>query len=145
MGLGTQLIWASLYLSLCTVFHAFFLTWFIRRLRVLSRRFPDPLRRQDLALLMVLLLLAVVFAHTVEVWLWAHALIRREALETWSDAVYFALVTYTTLGYGDIVLGAQDRVFGAMASVSGLLNFGISTAILVAAWSRMFAPEQDRP
>ena len=53
-------------------------------------------------------------------------------------ALYFSLVTFTTLGYGDIVLGEGLRIFGAFASVTGLLAFGLSTAFLVALMTRMF-------
>ena len=56
-----------------------------------------------------------------------------------ADAIYFSLVTYTTLGYGDIVVGSGFRVFAAMAAVTGLLNFGISTAFLVGLIGRLMA------
>ena len=69
--------------------------------------------------------------HTIQVWLWAVAFVWGGALPTLSDAVYFSIVTYTTLGYGDITIGPESRIFGAMSAVTGLLNFGLSTAFLV--------------
>ena len=59
-------------------------------------------------------------------------------LPDWNTALYFSLVTYTTLGYGDIVLGPDLRIFGAFASVAGLLAFGLSTAYLVALMTQIF-------
>lgn len=53
------------------------------------------------------------------------------AIASLEDAIYFALVTSTTLGYGDITLGSRWRLFGAMAAVNGLLTFGLSTAFLI--------------
>ena len=54
-----------------------------------------------------------------------------------ATAVYFSLVTYTTLGYGDIVLAENIRLYGALASVTGLLAFGLSTAFLVAVFAKL--------
>ena len=53
-------------------------------------------------------------------------------------ATYFSFVTLSTLGYGDIVLGPDLRIFAAFAAVTGLLAFGLSTAYLVAMMTRMF-------
>ncbi len=65
------------------------------------------------------------------------------ALPGFAEAIYFAIVTYTTLGYGDIVLDANFRVFAALSSVTGLLNFGLSTAFLVGILSRLFQVLQN--
>lgn len=73
----------------------------------------------------------VVFSHTLQVWMWASAFLWRDAFSDWSTSVYFSLVTYTTLGYGDITLGPEHRIFAAFAAVTGLLTFGLSTAFLV--------------
>lgn len=48
------------------------------------------------------------------------------------DALYMAVVTFTTVGYGDLVpLTPQGRVFAMVIIFSGLLGSGISIAILV--------------
>ena len=60
-----------------------------------------------------------------------------EVLQDWNSAVYFSLVSYTSLGYGDVVLGPGARIFGAFSSVTGLLSFGLSTAFLVALMTRL--------
>jgi hypothetical protein len=71
------------------------------------------------------------------VWLWAVSFIAFGAFSDPGIAVYFALVTYTTLGYGDIVLAENIRLYGAFASVTGLLGFGLSTAFLVAVFGKL--------
>jgi hypothetical protein len=81
---------------------------------------------------------ALILAHTVEVWIWAISLLFLGAVSNVSDAVYFSLVTYTTVGYGDVVLDPEHRVFGAMAAVTGMLVFGLRTAFLVAILTRHF-------
>ena len=46
------------------------------------------------------------------------------------DALYFAFVNYTTLGYGDIVSIPRWRLLGPMAAMNGVLLFGWSTAVI---------------
>lgn len=81
----------------------------------------------------------IIFAHTLQVWIWSSGFVLAEALPDWNTAIYFSLVTYTTLGYGDVVLGPGLRIFAAFASVTGLLGFGLSTAFLVGAAGKIFA------
>ena len=50
--------------------------------------------------------------------------------------LYFSLVTFATLGYGDIVLTPGYRIFGALAATCGSLMVGWSTALIFAAISR---------
>jgi len=68
---------------------------------------------------------------TVSVWLWAISLYWLEIFVTLEAAVYFALVAFTTLGFGDILLPQEWRLLGGMAAANGLLMFGLLTAILV--------------
>lgn len=104
----------------------------------LAYRYRDLPAALHSALIITGAVAALVAAHTVEVWIWAISLLLLGAVHGISDAVYFALVTYTTVGYGDVVLAPAFRVFGAMAAVTGMLVFGLSTAFLVAILTRHF-------
>lgn len=86
--------------------------------------------------LMLVLCVAAVWAlgqMTLGVWVWALALLEIGAFATLEEAVYFALVAYTTLGFGDILLPVEWRLLGGMAAANGLLNIGLVTALLVEA------------
>ena len=64
------------------------------------------------------------------VWLWASAFMALSVFPTWELAVYFALETFTTLGFGDVLAPARWRILAGMAAANGLLNFGLMTAVL---------------
>ena len=68
---------------------------------------------------------------TVAVWVWAVALYLLGIFVGFEASVYFALVAFTTLGFGDILLPVEWRLLGGMAAANGLLMFGLLTAILV--------------
>jgi len=71
------------------------------------------------------------FMMTVSVFVWAFALFWLDIFITLEASVYFALVAFTTLGFGDILLPQEWRLLGGMAAANGLLMFGLLTAILV--------------
>jgi hypothetical protein len=73
----------------------------------------------------------LIVAHTITIWFWAIAFFASGTFFDFASSFYFSTVTYTTLGYGDIVLDPSMRIFGSFAAITGLLTFGISTAFLV--------------
>ncbi|MEM1236397.1 MAG: potassium channel family protein [Pseudomonadota bacterium] len=99
------------------------------------------LRRSATLLTVVLALLA---GHTLQIWSWSVAFMWTGNFTELGDSYYFSAVTYTTLGYGDIVLENGYRIFATFAAVSGLFCFGISTAFLFGVIGRMLPDVFDR-
>jgi hypothetical protein len=77
-------------------------------------------------------------AAMVESSLWAGFYVMVGALPTFEQASYFSLVTFTTLGYGDVTLHEDWRMLGAFQAANGVLMFGWTTAIIVAVAHRVF-------
>jgi len=73
--------------------------------------------------------------------MWAGLYVWLDAIPTYSEAIYFSLVTFTTLGYGDVTLGEEWRVLGALESANGVIIFGWSTAMVVAVLQRTLVPD----
>ena len=76
--------------------------------------------------------LSVVFALTFGIV--GSYLLRREfdTIETWTDAVYFSVVTFSTLGYGDILPQTPNaRIFTTLVVVVGLSSFVTALTVLV--------------
>jgi hypothetical protein len=129
-----QILLGSVFLCVCGVWHIYALSELIGRLEA---KYGDAERRQRRSFwVTVTVFLAIVGAHTVQLYVWALAFWLTGALATFPESIYFSLVTYAALGYGDIVLGEHFRIFGAMESVTGLLMFGITTAFLVGYFSQ---------
>lgn len=90
-----------------------------------------PPHRPKLMLVLCLAALWVLAQMTIAVWLWALTFLGLSIFSQLEEAVYFALVAFTTLGFGDILLPAQWRLLGGMAALNGLLNIGLMTAAMV--------------
>jgi hypothetical protein len=130
-----QISLGSCILILCMAFHVFISTKLIEFLRLKAQ--PDEKKVSGNMFKAVSgILLLLLFSHTVQIYVWAIALGIFGALPGYEEPIYFALVTYTTVGYGDVTLDASYRIFGAMASVNGIIAFGLTTAFLVGFFAR---------
>lgn len=90
----------------------------------------------------------MVFAcHVVSIWGWAFLLLALDipALNALEPALYFATVSYTTIGYGDVILNTDWRLLGAFAGANGLILFGWSTAFLYEVVSKLHRGDNIRP
>lgn len=67
----------------------------------------------------------------VEAVIWAFAFVSLDVVTGFWPAVYFAIVTLTTLGYGDLVPPDSARLVAAFCAVAGLFLVGLSTAFVI--------------
>ena len=76
-------------------------------------------------------LVLVMFVTTlVEASVWASTYIVLGAIPEFEKALYFSTVTYTTLGYGDIVLEDRWRLLSSFEAANGIIMFGWTTALI---------------
>ena len=87
--------------------------------------------------------LGLVAIHSFEIWLYGAAFWAIGAVRDFETALYFSTVTFTTLGYGDVVLDGNWRLFGAIEAGNGLILFGWSTTFLLSVTSRLRLLEHD--
>jgi len=90
------------------------------------------------AILMILLFSGILFLHVVETSLWAGFYYTRGLLAGFETCLYFSLTSYTTIGYGDVLLPEKWRLLGALEGITGVLLCGISTAFFFAVMTAMF-------
>ncbi len=109
-------------LGMFLVMHRFELHW----TRYLSER--KEWRRQLYFLFLVILILAT---HLCEILAIAGTVRAINAITDFRTAFYFAGETYTTLGYGDVLLPTGWRQLALFIAMSGLLSFGWTTGVLV--------------
>ena len=81
--------------------------------------------------------------HTIEIWTYAILYAAVGALPTFDDALYFSTTTYSTLGYGDVVLPRAWRLVGAIEGANGIILLGWSTAFFVSVINRIRLFEED--
>jgi len=86
--------------------------------------------------------------HVVEVLCWAlvyYFLPGRAGLADFSEAAYFSIVTFTTLGYGDVTLGPDWRLLAGIEAMVGIILIGMSTALIFAIFQSMWRVMHEHP
>jgi len=78
-----------------------------------------------------------VLAHLVGMVVWAAAIVWVGALPDMQVALYFSSVTYTTVGYGDVLLPERWHLLAGVEGLTGILMAGWSTAFLFAVMTRL--------
>ena len=130
-----QLFLATAMVTAICLVHLVGLAMLTRALRSHSRAF-QKLRIMPLTILLAATV-GLIGIHTLEIWLYAGTYLEFGAFRTFEEALYFSTVTYSTLGYGDMVLSKEWRVFGAIEAPVGIMMLGWSTAYLVSVLSRL--------
>ena len=75
----------------------------------------------------------------VQVAFWALLYRLLGAFPDFETAMYFSGVTFTSLGYGDVVLDGGMRLLGPLQAANGLMMFGITTALFISAVQQVTA------
>ena len=135
-GMVAQLLIASALMALCVVIHAGGVTWAAGR----ARQWEAPTQRLwPWMRLFVRVAAWIVLLHVVEITAWALVYAWGGAIAGIQAAAHFSAVTYTTTGYGDLLLPEDWRLVGAIEALTGILMCGWSTGFFFALASRMYA------
>ncbi len=115
--------------TVCIAIHATVMTAIVRVAPGIAGRL---IARPTLLLIMTMVgtVVILMFAHMIEVAVWALTYVVVGAAPGEAGVLYFAFVNYTTLGYGDVLPTTQWRLLGPATAMCGILLFGWSTAVI---------------
>ena len=134
----TESIIALILIGICLVIHSSGIlvlgAALFRRRRKIERRAGTLYT----ALLLITVFALLMLLHVAENCIWAAFYFWRGLFGSYEASVYFSLVTYTTIGYGDVLLPEKWRLLGALEGISGVLLCGLSTAFLFSVVNALF-------
>ena len=134
----TEIGIAAGIVSVCLVIHVagilLMAEWLLNRREALERT-PGG---RHFALVIVTLFGAILFLHLIQTSLWAVFYYAQNLFEDFETALYFSMVSFTTIGYGDVLLPRKWRLLGVIEGFSGVLLCGVSTAFIFAVINAMF-------
>jgi hypothetical protein len=114
---------------------------------VLNRIWRSPARPKTgfwpISWLLIRLAWWLILVHMFEIAVWAFFFWWQKCLPDAESSFYFSGVTYATIGYGDIVLPKEWRLFGPVEGLIGILMCGLSTAFFFAVVIRTILPRTD--
>lgn len=115
----------------------------INWLRCFMTRHMNELGPMRSAGLVLKLTIAIILLQGVVILLWA-SFYRLRCFPSWELAFYFSGASYSTVGYGDVVLPAHWRLLGPLESMTGVLMCGVSVSLLVAVVNRLVEAHSSR-
>lgn len=144
MALSFFLVLLLAFLSI--IIHLAGLFLLLHFLRRNADRVTGPATARILArqgVLMTATALGVFLIHFLEIFLYAIGFVTVGALDDFRTALYFSASSYSTLGFGDVVLSPDWRLFSAFEGVTGLILIGWSSAFLLSVTSRLRVLEHE--
>lgn len=138
-----EVIIAFAIVAICVVIHTLgmltFARWMLKRRALI---YGKP-RLMKSALLLITVFAVVIFLHLTEAALWAGFYWSQSLFENFETSFYFSLTSYTTIGFGDVILPTRWRLLGAVEGISGVLLCGVSTAFIFATVSVLFRASME--
>ena len=126
---------ACLLAALTTWIHAVGIAIVIRRW--MSRHPAPPTRLFDILRMLLRVIGWLAVLHLAEIALWALFYWWRGCMPNLETAFYFSGVTYTTIGYGDLVLAKPWRLLAPLEGLTGVLMCGLSMGYFFVVVNRM--------
>jgi len=128
---------AALLMVINTAIHAAGMLVVVRVILSRSTQASNRIQRMHLFSVGGVVLLMFLVS-VIEVLVWSVTYLWTGAIEGLEKATYFSMVTFTTLGYGEIVLDEQWRLLASFEAANGIIMFGWTTAIVLAVVQRVY-------
>lgn len=109
-----------------------------------QRERGQTLRAAGYIVLLIATFCAIIFLHMIETAIWAAFYYGHGLFPDFETAFYFSITSYTTIGFGDVVLPRAWRMLGGIEGISGVLLCGLSTAFVFAIVNALFQMRLQR-
>ncbi len=138
-----NLVIAGLMLVVTTVIHAAFMVLALKLLQPYEKiDWQTSFVHRFQAVIATVLLMFV--ATILEVSAWAATYLALGAISGVEQSLYFSTVTFTSLGYGDVVLDERWRLLASFQAANGIILFGWTTATAFAVLRSIYTSRWNR-
>lgn len=138
-----QLLVGILLIGATVFIHAVALNFLDLRLHRLVPALEQRFLRAWRSMLMTMAVLGVFLVNVVQIWIWGLFYLVMGELPDLETALYYSTSTFTTVGYGDVVLSDQWRLLSSFEAANGMILFGWSTAFIFSMMRTTYLPEHE--
>ncbi len=129
-------------MALCVMVHSTGLVIAFRWIQ--QRMHPVEGRLWPAVWLLIRVAAYTILVHLLQIVVWALFYAWKGGMPDLTTACYFSAVTYTTTGYGDLVLPPEWRLVGGIEALTGIMMCGLSTGFFFAVFTKIFGLSVDK-
>jgi hypothetical protein len=132
----SPLLAIAVLVTVTVLVHAIGFSLVLRSL--MNSRTAPPTQTWPIAWLLIRVTWSLILIHAAEITLWALVYLWAGCVPDAESAFYFSGATYTTIGYGDLVLAKPWRILGPVEGLTGILMCGLSAGLFFALVTRIY-------
>ena len=121
-------------IAINVILQALATTYWVKRVRKRIDRWKGELSTWRIFKLLILSFLGLTFLHALHALVWAFNInlipAVRADFESFNDIFYYSIVTFTTLGYGDMTISSAWKLLSGIEAINGIMLIGWSTALM---------------
>ena len=133
-----QIILGVVFITTTVIIHAVILNELMSFIKKIAPSIHKKTGRSWRVIVLSITVLGVFCSQTIHVWLWSSFYLYVGAFAFLEEALYFSVTTFSTVGYGDIIIAEQWRLIAGLESANGFMLFGWSTAFIFEVMSRLY-------
>lgn len=114
----------------CLIIQCFIVSVLFEALLYLERKRTISTTLVGVSFLLTFIMMTLLAGNLLQMALWAGLFLALGEFPTFDAAFYHSVVNFTTLGYGDVVMSGEKRLFGALEAANGVLMIGLTSAFL---------------
>ena len=127
---------------LCLVVQVAVVFWCVRYCARRSAQGSDRVLLATVGTLAVSML-AMMIANVLQIALWGCLFLQLGQFEAFYPAIYHSAVNFTSLGYGDVVMGPEWKLLGPLEAANGVLMMSMTAAALTAILQNIIRSQVD--
>jgi hypothetical protein len=139
-----ELVIAFSIVAVCLVLHVVSIVFIADWMLDQRDKRKDRMGTVGYMVLLITAFSAIIILHMIEIAIWAGFYFEKSLFLDFETALYFSTTSYTTIGFGDVVLPRAWRMLGGIEGVTGVLLCGLSTAFVFAIVNAMFQRRLQR-
>ncbi|MFO8045316.1 MAG: potassium channel family protein [Halomonas sp.] len=128
--------------AITVLIHVLSMALLVRWMAALGRNRVQHLNFWPLIWLFVRIVWALLFSHSTQISVWGWFYLWKGVMQDWEAALYFSGITYTTIGYGDLLLDPPWRIMATIEGLTGIVMCSLSAAFFFSVMVQLFLHRQ---
>ena len=139
-SLLANLILGGVTILITIVIHAMTYNWVLNSIPRTAALFTKFFHQFWKTPLLTFVVLCVITAIFLDIWIWTilFLILDTTHLHSLETALYFASTCFSTLGFGDVVLGKDWRILSTICAINGMFLFGWSAAFIYEIMDKLY-------